>query len=90
MTKLWQRNVIGIVVAAVTAAIICVIDLYPDWSSYRQTMVPPHVIAAGASSSVYGQTWRLGSIRRIAKLPDRALGASVPPGATLTVVTIER
>jgi len=90
MNRLWVRNLIGTVVAAAALATICIVELYPQWSHYRQTVVPQRIIASGASASVYGQTWRLGSIRRIDKLPERRYGPSVPQGATLVVVTLER
>jgi hypothetical protein len=83
------RNLIGVVVAVAAATAIVVADLYPEWSSYRHTIAPQHVIAAGASSSVYGQTWRLGSVRRIADFSDGLLGPA-PSGTVLTVVSIDR
>jgi hypothetical protein len=90
MSRLWIRNLTGMSVVVAALAIIGVLDLYPQWSSYRHTVVPQQIIARNGSASAFGQTWRLGSIRRVATLPDRLLGAKVPQGATLAVVIIER
>ncbi|HEY1841342.1 MAG TPA: hypothetical protein VGG53_14190, partial [Mycobacterium sp.] len=90
MNRLWVRNLIGIAVAAAALATICIVELYPQWSHYRQTVVPQQVVTSGERAQGFGQTWRLESIRRIAKLPDRPYGPSVPQGATLVVVTLER
>lgn len=90
MNRLWIRNLTGMSVVVAALAVIGVIDLYPQWSSYRHTVVPQQIISRDGSASAFGQTWRLGSVRRIATLPDRPFGAKVPQGATLTVVIVER
>jgi hypothetical protein len=90
MNRLWVRNLIGVAVAAAALATSCVVNLYPDWVGYRRTVEPQRVASLGASASVFGQTWRIGSVRRVAKLPDRPDGPSIPRGATLAVVIIER
>lgn len=90
MSRLWIRNLVGMSVVVTALALIGVIDLYPHWSSYRHTVVPQQIISRQGSASVFGQTWRLGSIRRISTLPHRPFRASIPQGATLAVVVIER
>lgn len=91
MNRLWVRNLIGIAVVAAALTTICIVELSPQWSLYRRSVVPQQVVSRGASASAFGQTWRLGSVRRIAKLPERPGGPQpVPEGATLAVVTIER
>jgi hypothetical protein len=90
MNRLWVRNLIGIAVAVAALTTICIVELSPQWSDYRRASEPEQVVSSGASASVLGQTWRLGSVRRITTLPDRPFGASIPKGATLAVVTIER
>lgn len=90
MNRLWVRNLIGIAVAAAALAIICIVELSPQWSAYRRTIEPQQVLSPGASASALGQTWRLGSIGRVTTLPERPFGSSIPKDATLAVVTIER
>src|SRR5947208_1105973 len=90
MNRLWVRNLIGIAVTAAAVATLCVVELYPRWSTYRRTIEPEHVASPGTSASVRGQTWRLGSVRHVATLPARPFGPSIPKGAVLAVVTIER
>jgi len=90
MNRLWVRNLIGVAVAAAALVTTCVVYLHPDWASYRSTVEPQRVASPGASASVFGQTWRIGSVRRVATLPDRPYGPSIPQGATLAVVIIER
>jgi hypothetical protein len=90
MNRLWVRNLIGIAVAVAALTTICFVELSPQWSVYRRTMEPPQVLSPGASASALGQTWRLGSVRRITTLPERPFGRPIPKGATLAVVTIER
>jgi hypothetical protein len=90
MSRLWIRNLVGMSAVVAALATIGVIDLYPQWSSYRHTVVPQQIISRQESASVFGQTWRLRSIRRISTLPHHPWGASVPQGATLAVVVIER
>lgn len=90
MNRLWVRNLIGVAVTAAALATLCVVELYPQWSAYRRTREPEYIVSPGMSAPVLGQTWRLGSVRRINSLPDRPFGPVIPKGATLAVVTIER
>ena len=85
----WQRNVIGLAVAALAAGVLIITDLYPDWSAYHARTTPPLVAAKGQSVSVDNQTWRLGGIRHLNAVPGAPDG-SLPPQTSLTVVTIER
>ncbi|WP_286199223.1 hypothetical protein ACRDU6_16280 [Mycolicibacterium sp. ELW1] len=39
--KLWQRNAVAMVVVVAAIAVLVVVDLWPDWSRYRDT-VPRH------------------------------------------------
>ena len=90
MSRLWVRNLIGIAVVAAAIVTLCVVELYPQWSSYRRTVEPERVIGRDGSSTISGQTWRLGSVHRTGTLPESRYGPSIPKGAVLTVVTIER
>jgi hypothetical protein len=86
---LWQRNVIGAVVAAVAVGVFVVIDLGPQWSEYRHTVVPETVVAAGNSGTADGQTWKVESIRHLNRDPA-SFGPPLPAGTVLTAVTLER
>ncbi len=86
----WRRNLVGVAVAAAAAAVIVATELYPDWSTYRDTVVPGHTVASGKSLDAYGQTWQLGSIQHLDALPSGALPHQLPKGTTLLVVTIDR
>jgi hypothetical protein len=89
MTALWKRNLIGAAIAVVALAIFTVCYLRPEWSAYRQSVVPPHVVAAGQSLEVDGVTWRVGSVRHLGTSPGAATPA-LPEGTVLAVVSIER
>lgn len=86
---LWQRNLIGLAVAGVAAAVLGVTDLYPHWSAYQATLSPARVIAKGATGTADGQTWRVGSIRHLNTVPH-APTVRLPARTALTVVTVER
>jgi hypothetical protein len=88
LQALWLRNVIGAVVAAAAVGAILVIDVAPEWSSYRHTVVPEHVVPDGKSGIADGQTWQVESIRHLNRNPVN-YGPPLPAGTVLTVVTLE-
>jgi len=86
---LWQRNLIGAMVAAVALAVLVVVSLWPQWSTYRATFDPEHIVAPRQSLTVNGQTWTVGQVQHFGR--DPAPGAPPLPEATvLTVVTVDR
>jgi hypothetical protein len=89
MTALWKRNAIGAAVAVVALAVFAVCYLRPEWSAYRQTVQPPHVVPAGQSVEMDGLTWRVSSVRHLASSPGVAAPA-LPRGTVLSVVSIDR
>jgi hypothetical protein len=89
MTALWKRNAIGVTVAAVALAVFAVCYLRPEWSAYRRTVQPPHVVPADQSLQVDGLIWRVSSVRHLASSPGVAAPA-LPQGTVLSVVSIDR
>ena len=87
--KLWQRNIIGVIVAALALAVLVVTELEPDWSRYRQTDVHAHVVAAGQTGSFDGQTWTIGGVRHLGRVTGPRTRA-LPDGTVLQVVSIQR
>lgn len=87
--KLWQRNVLAAVVAAAAATVFVVTDLLPEWTKYHHTVVPEHVIPAGATGTVDGRTWRIDGVRHLNKAPTPR-PQPLPDGTVLQIVTIER
>ncbi len=86
---LWQRNIIGAVVAALALTVLVVTELAPDWSRYRHTVAPAHAVAAGQTGSFDGQTWTITGVRHL----DKAGGPGakpLPAGTVLEVVSIAR
>lgn len=83
---LWQRNAMAtlIVLAALTTLWFTV--LRADWSAYRATTVPAHIVPKGQAATVGGVTWRIGAVRYL----DRAGSTELPSGTVLSVVTVER
>lgn len=90
MSRLWVRNLIGLAVVVAALVVLCVVELYPEWSSYRRTIEPERVIGRGGSAELSGQSWHLGAVHRTGTLPKSPYRPSIPKGAVLTVVTIER
>jgi hypothetical protein len=90
VNRLWVRNLLGITVITGSLAANCLAVLFSQWSIYQHSVTPDHVVPRGSTASMSGQTWRLGSVQRITKLPDRAGRPPIPPGATLMAVVIER
>ena len=89
LTALWQRNVFGAVVTAAALGVFVAIDLGPQWSTYRHTVVPERVVPSGQSGAAAGQTWKIDSIRHLNRSPLN-FGPPLPSGAVLTVVTLDR
>ena len=87
--KVWQRNIIGVVVAAVALTVLVVADLAPDWSRYRHTVVPAQIVAAGHTGSFDGQTWTITGVQHLNKAAGPAAKA-LPVGTVLQVVAIDR
>lgn len=87
--KLWQRNIIGLVVAALALTVLVVVELAPQWSGYRQTVVAPHVAAAGAIASFDGQTWTVREIQHLDTLTGPG-AKTLPADTVLHVVSIDR
>jgi hypothetical protein len=88
MTRLWQRNLIGAAVSAVALAVIIATTLWPDWSDYRKSTDPEHVVAADESGEAAGMTWRIDSVRYLNTSGTR-LQPDLPRGTLLHVVTLE-
>jgi hypothetical protein len=87
--RLWQRNLIGGAVAAAALAVLVVVDLWPQWASYRATVEPAHVVAPRQRLTVDGQTWAVADVRHLRRDPNP--GVPPPPeGSVLTVVTVDR
>lgn len=86
---LWQRNVMGTIVAAAAVGVFVAVDLGPQWSTYRHTIVPEHVVPTGQSGSADGQTWQIESIRHLNRSPLN-FGPPLPSGTVLTIVEIDR
>lgn len=86
---LWQRNLIGLAVAGVAAAVLGVTDMYPHWSAYHARVTPAVLVAKGNTATAYGQTWRLGTVHHLNAVPH-APTVTLPTHTALAVVTIER
>jgi hypothetical protein len=87
--SLWQRNIIGAVVAVLALTVLAVTELAPDWSRYRHTVVPAHVVAAGETGSVDGQTWKITGVQHLNKATG-SRAKPLPAGTVLQVVSIDR
>jgi len=86
---LWQRNIIGVVVAALALTVLVVTDLAPDWSRYRHTVTPAHIVAAGRTGTFDGQTWTIARVQHLNKASGPGAKA-LPAGTVLQVVSIDR
>ena len=87
--RLWRRNIVGVVVAALALTVLVVTDLAPDWSRYRHTVVSAHVVAAGQTGSFDGQGWTITGVRHLNKAAGPGAKA-LPVGTVLQVVSIDR
>jgi hypothetical protein len=85
---LWQRNVVGTLVAAGALAIFVSAIVWPLWTNYRRTVRPAHVVAAQQSFTLDGQTWAVGDIRTSRRAPGS--GAPLPEGTVMKMVTVDR
>jgi hypothetical protein len=86
---LWQRNLIGMAVAMAALAVIVVFDLWPEWTAYRATIEPAHVVSPRQSLTVDGQTWAVADVRHLRRESRRG-APPLPEGTVLTVVTVDR
>lgn len=86
---LWQRNLIGAIVAAAALTGYALVDIWPPWELYRDTVRPEHVVAARQSQTIDGQTWSIGEVKHFGQSPA-SYAQPLPEGTVLTVVTVER
>ncbi|HEY9267238.1 MAG TPA: hypothetical protein VIQ11_21805 [Mycobacterium sp.] len=86
---LWQRNIIGVIVAAAALTAYTFTELWPPWAHYRDTIRPEHVVAARQSQTIDGQTWSIGEVRHLGDIAAPGSQA-LPDGTVLTVVTVDR
>ena len=89
LTALWRRNVVGAVVTAAALGVLVAVDLGPQWSTYRHTVVPEHVVPSGQSGAAGGQTWKVDSVRHLNRSPLN-FGPPLPAGTVLNVITLDR
>lgn len=87
--RLWQRNALAGVIVAAAITVATVTDLGPAWSTYRDTVHPQHVVPAGGSSSVAGQTWSISAVRHLGRATGPGTRA-LPDGAVMMTVTVDR
>jgi hypothetical protein len=87
--RLWQRNLVGSVVAAAALTVLIVVDLWPNWTTYRNTVDPEYVVAPRHSLTVDGQTWAVADVRHLPRYPTPGT-PPMPEGTVLTVVTLDR
>lgn len=86
---LWRRNLIGAVIAALALTVLVVTELAPDWSRYRHTVVPAHVVAVGRTGAFDGQTWTISGVQHLNTVKRPGANA-LPTGTVLHVVSIDR
>jgi hypothetical protein len=86
--KLWQRNVVALVVVIGAVAVVAATQLQPGWSRYWASVTPAQVVPAGQSASFDGHTWRIASVRHLNRLPTPGSPA-LPQGTVLHVVSID-
>jgi hypothetical protein len=85
---LWQRNLIGLALTAAALTALVAVDLWPPWTSYRDTVQPEYVVAPRQSLTVDGQTWAVADIRHLR--PQAKPGAPpLPDGTVVTEVRLE-
>lgn len=88
-SRLWFKNLVAALVVVVAFTGLAVVSFRGPWRTYQDSIRPAHVVQAGQSATIYGQTWQLGQIRHLGKLP-RGWNSAIPKGTQLAVVTIER
>jgi hypothetical protein len=89
MMRLWHRNVVGAGVSVAALAVIGATMLWPDWSDYRDSTHPEHVVPAAESGVAAGRSWRVASVRYFSSSPN-VLNPQLPQGTVVHVVTIDR
>jgi hypothetical protein len=87
--RLWQRNLVGLVVTAAALTVLIVVDLWPNWMTYRSTVDPEYVVAPRESLTVDGQTWAVADVRHLPRYSTPGT-PPLPEGTVLTVVTLDR
>jgi hypothetical protein len=85
--RLWQRNVVGAVVAAAALAVYTPFILQPAWERYERTVQPAHLSAPGEPIVVDGQTW---AVRNVSRSTRQDSGRPVPDGTVWLNVLVER
>lgn len=85
---LWQRNLIGVVVTAAALTVLTAVELWPEWTSYRDTVDPGHVVEPRQSLTIDGHTWAVSDIRHL-RPPARPGAPPLPEGTVVTEVTLE-
>jgi hypothetical protein len=76
-------------VTAAALTVLIVVDLWPNWTSYRDTVDPEHVVAPRQSLTVDGETWRVADVRHLPRYPTPG-SPPLPEGTVLTTVTLDR
>ncbi len=82
--RLWQRNLIGAVLAAAALAALTVLELKPAWDNYLRQVRPAYTAAKHQAVTAYGQTWEVTNVH---VAPKTSYGAPLPAG-TLTVSVV--
>lgn len=88
-SRLWFKNAVSGVVVVVAFSGLALVSFRGPWRTYQDSVTPAHLVRAGQIETIDGQTWQLGRIKHLGKLP-RAWNSKVPKGTELAVVTIER
>ena len=89
LSALWVRNVIGAVVTAAVIGVLIATGLGESWTTYRHSVIPEGVVAAGQGGTVGGRTWKVHAIRHLNRSPAD-YGPQLPEGTVLTVITVDR
>lgn len=86
--KLWQRNALALLVVVAALAVWMTTLVGPEWSSYRASTTPAHLVPAGQSRSFDGHNWRLSGVKH---LNQTAIPGArpLPDGTVLLVVSID-
>lgn len=87
--KLWQRNVIGAVVAVAVLVVLWVTELEPKWADYRSTVEPKVVVPPRETAAEDNRGWSIGEVRHLGR-GIRTFGTDLPPGTVVMVVTVHR
>ena len=88
-TRTWQRTAIGVPAVVVSLSVIIAVQLWPQWSSYRNTIVPSVTLQAGEAVAIDGRTWQIASVRR-GDARSAPAASALPKGTSLAVITLTR